>query len=217
MADTTPPEERPMFDGKQMEGPKITIAQQAIAVPDMKHNRLQLSMKNAASHEIAKDGHGYHSIAPEIDQVLDFSPPNEVKGKAFSGMPTPELYRFVKHVARNSDEGIEARTEFHTRLALPLACIMLGLVGISLGVQSRKGGKSSGYITAIFLSFFCYYLSFITLTGMARRGACSVELAAWSPNGAFLIVGVVLLMLLERPGDRNWLARVSDFFKALAV
>ena len=36
---------------------------------------------------------------------------------------------------------------------------MLALVGIPLGISSRKGGKSGGYVTAIFLAFFCYYLT----------------------------------------------------------
>ena len=53
---------------------------------------------------------------------------------------------------------IEARIELHRRFALPFACIMLALVGIPLGVSSRKGGKSSGYVWGVFLAFFCYYL-----------------------------------------------------------
>ncbi|MCU1258712.1 MAG: permease YjgP/YjgQ family protein, partial [Bryobacterales bacterium] len=215
MADTTPAEERPMIDGKQMEGPKITIAQQAIAVPDVKHNRIQLRLRNSSAHEIAQNGEGYHSQSPTSDQVLDVSPPPEVTGKRLSGMPTPELYRLVKKAARKSDEGLEARLELHTRIALPFACLMLGLVGIPLGVQSRKGGKSSGYVTAIFLSFFCYYLSFITLTGMARRGAISVELATWLPNAVFFVAGVIFIARLERPGDRDILGTVRVLLSAV--
>ena len=205
MADVTPPEERTTVGGKPAEGPRITIAERIIAVPDVKHNRIQLSIQNGSNHEIAKDGQGFHQTYPTGDQVLESSPPSEVKAKAFSEMPTPELYRFVKTTDRRSEESLEARVEFHSRLALPLACVVLGLIGIPLGVQSRKGGKSAGYVTAIFLSFFCYYLSFISLTGMARQRAISVEWATWLPNGVCLIAGVIMLAVLERPGDRDFL------------
>ena len=45
---------------------------------------------------------------------------------------------------------------------------MLALVGIPLGASSRKGGRSAAYVWGIFLSFFCYYLAYITLTGWRR-------------------------------------------------
>ena len=208
LADLTPPEERPMVDGKPIEGPRITIADRIVAVPDLVHNSIQLSLQDASSHEIAQGGQGYHQTYPRGQQVLDASQPSEVKAKAYSEMPTPELYRTVKTTDKRSDEGIGARVEFHSRLALPLACIVLGLIGISLGVHSRKGGKSAGYIVAIFLSFFCYYLAYISLVGMARQRTLSVELAVWLPNMVCFVAGVVMLAGLERPGDRDILGTI---------
>ena len=64
---------------------------------------------------------------------------------------------------------------------------MLALVGIPLGASSRKGGRSAGYVWAIFLAFFCYYLAYITLTSLARSHSMSVELASWLPNAGFAI------------------------------
>ena len=215
MADLTPPEERPMISGKLAEGPRITIAERIIAVPDTAHNRIQLSLQNGSNHEIAKDGQGYHQTYPRSEQILDASPPSEVKAsKAFSEMPTPDLYRFVKATGQKSEESIEARMELNSRFALPLACVVLGLIGVSLGVQSRKGGRSGGYVMAIFLSFFCYYLSYISLTGMARQRAIEPELATWLPDVLCLGIGLVMLALLERPGDRDLIGIVRDSVSA---
>ena len=49
---------------------------------------------------------------------------------------------------------------------------MLALVGIPLGIATRKGGKSAGYVIALFLGFFCYHLSSLTLIGLAKQRAC---------------------------------------------
>jgi LPS export ABC transporter permease LptG/LPS export ABC transporter permease LptF len=212
VADLTPPEERPQTGGKPMEGPQVTIAQEAIPLPDVKHNRIQLTMRNGSVHETAKDGQGYHSAFPSGEQILEATQQAEVKARAFREMPTRELYRFVKTSDPKSDDGATARVELYSRLALPLACLMLGLVGVPLGVQSRKGGKSAGYITAILLAFLCYYLSFITLTSMARKHAISPELGTWLPNLVFGIAGAIMIGRLELPGDTDVMGALRSLF-----
>jgi hypothetical protein len=203
MADLTPPEDRNSPSGKPLEGPKVTIAQQAIPTPDIKHNRIQLTLRNVSAHETAKDGQGFHEAFPVGDQILDASQQEERKARAFGDMPTTELYRFVKNSNRRTDDGATSRVELHSRFALPLACLMLGLVGIPLGIQTKKGGKSAGYVTAILLAFLCYWLSFITLTSMARKHAISPELGTWLPNLVFFLAGVIFIGRLEIPGDTD--------------
>jgi LPS export ABC transporter permease LptG/LPS export ABC transporter permease LptF len=205
VADLTPPEERPQTGGKPMEGPLVTIAQLAIPLPDIKHNRIQLTMRNASVHETARDGQGFHQAFPAGDQILEATQQTEVKARAFREMPTRELYRFVKTADPKSDDGATSRVELHSRLALPLACLMLGLVGVPLGVQSRKGGKSASYITAILLAFLCYYLSFIALSSMARKHTISPELGTWLPNIVFGVAGAILIARLEIPGDTDFM------------
>lgn len=212
VADLTPPEERPQTGGKPMEGPQVTIAQTAIPLPDIKHNRIQLNMRNASVHETAKDGQGFHSAFPSGDQILEATQQAEVKARAFREMPTRELYSFVQTSDRKSDEGATARVELHSRFALPLACLMLGLIGVPLGVQSRKGGKSAGYITAILLAFLCYYLSFIALTNMARNHSISAELGTWLPNLVFGVAGAILISRLEIPGDTDLMGALRALF-----
>lgn len=212
IADLTPPEERPQTGGKPMEGPQVTIAERAIPLPDVKRNRIQLSMRNVSGHEIAKDGQGFHQTFPSGDQVLEATQQNEVKARAFREMPTGELYRFVQGSDVKSDDGATSRVELYSRFAMPLACLMLGLVGVPLGVQSRKGGKSAGYITAILLAFLCYWLSFITLTGMARKHTISPELGTWLPNIVFGIVGIILIARLEIPGDTDLIGALRSLF-----
>jgi lipopolysaccharide export LptBFGC system permease protein LptF len=49
--------------------------------------------------------------------------------------------------------------EMHKRFAYPAACLVLMLVGVPLGVTSRRGGKSSAWIFTILLVFVYYLLS----------------------------------------------------------
>src|SRR5262245_31919639 len=170
IADLTPPEQRQSGMREKADGPLITVAREAMAVPDAKNNRIQLVLQGAVTHEVDKDGKGYDTEFPRGDQTLPANPPDEQSAKGFTGMPTREL----RWHARHSDKWLDARIELHKRLAFPLGCVALALVGIPLGVSSRKAGKSGGYVTAVFLAFFCYCLSFIVLIGLARQQKLAV-------------------------------------------
>ncbi|MFN7998750.1 MAG: LptF/LptG family permease [Bryobacteraceae bacterium] len=211
LADLTPPEQRTGGMRDKADGPLITVAREAIAMPDPAHNRIQLSMRDAGTHEMGKDMVGYDSFFPRGDQALYAAPPTQVARRPFSEMNTRELSRY----SRTGADWVEARIELHRRLALPVACLVLALVGIPLGVSSRKGGKSGGYVTAVFLAFFCYYLAFITLVGLARQRALPVEVAIWLPNTVFAIAGLIAVSRMEVPGGRDVVGALRDAFGAV--
>ena len=143
----------------------------------------------------------YHSIAPTGATVLQAQPQQQQRAKPFREMLTRELLRFHRQDARRIRRmASDARIELHRRFALPIACMMLAMVGIPLGTSSRKGGRSAGYVWAIFLAFFCYYLSYITLTSLARSHSMPVELASWLPNAAFVLAGIIMIARMEMPG-----------------
>jgi len=170
--------------------PRITVAERAIAVPDVTHNRIQLSLENASNHEVAKDVlTGIHTHSGHDEQILEAQASPELKAKGYTEMPTRRLIAVVRDAERSSAEYIESNIELQRRLTLPIACLTLALVGIPLGISTRKGGRSASYIMAIVLAFFCYYLGFITLTGLARQRSIGVVTAAWLPNIVFALVG----------------------------
>jgi LPS export ABC transporter permease LptG len=212
LADVSPPEQRTSGMGQDGDGPLITVAQDAIAVSDPKNNRIQLSLHNFATHEMGKDGVAHDISSPLGDQALYAAPPAQ-KSPPSSAMNTAELIRLL-HKGTGSDS-VEYELELHRRFALPVACIMLALVGIPLGVSTRKGGKSAGYIIALFLGFFCYHLSSVALVGLAKQKTLPVPVAAWLPNAAFFVAGLIFIARMERPGDRDLLTGLRALFGAL--
>ena len=209
IADLTPAADRKTGVKQAQPGPRVTVARDALAVADPKNNRVQLDLGDYQVHESP-----YHSIGPSSKTVLQAQPVQQQKAKPFKEMFTPELRNFMRKNAKNTQEGRDSRIEFYGRFALPLACIMLALVGIPLGSSSKRGGLSAGYVWAIFLSFFCYYMAYIALTRMASSNSkfLSVEWASWLPDAAFLVGGIVMIARMELPGDRDW---VGDAWHAV--
>lgn len=207
IADLTPPSQRKTGLKEEQPGPTVTVAREALVVPDVRSNRLQLTLTDMGTHASP-----YHAIAPSGAIVLQAQPQQQQKAKPFKEMLTKELWAFVKKTPKNTQDGIESRIELESRLVLPIACVMLAMVGIPLGASSRKGGRSAGYVWAIFLAFFCYYLAYITLTGFARSHAIPVTLASWLPDAGFGVAGLIMIARMEVPGDRDWIGRVRRLF-----
>ena len=206
MADTTPPEQRSGNIREHTLGPRVTFAEQAIAVADPKSNRIQLSLRNARSHELGKDPtDDMNSAFPSGDQSLEAKKPPERVIRPYPEMDSLPLARLAY---QKGPLNTDARIELHQRLALPLACFLLAMVGLPLGISQRKAGKSVSFVLTVLLAFF-YYMGFISLVSLARQGTLPVELAVWLPNALFGLAGVVLLVRLERPGDFDLIGLVS--------
>ncbi|MBV8866259.1 MAG: LptF/LptG family permease [Acidobacteriaceae bacterium] len=202
IADVTPPDELQHQGKNRGNGPRIIVAEQAIPHPDPTNNRIILDMRNFRSTERDKEGKVVTTVAPTQVEALQAQKQEELQvNKTVQEMDTGPLYKRVyrRHDLSREDY-VDSAIELHQRFALPLACILLSLVGIPLGISSRKGGKSAAFLLTVVLAFL-YYLSFITLIGLAKKGSLPVPVAVWTPDAVFLITGLFLVSRLEKPGD----------------
>jgi LPS export ABC transporter permease LptG/LPS export ABC transporter permease LptF len=206
LADITPPERRKKTtSGDLGDAPRITTAAEAIAVPNVERNSIQLSLTNGSTHEVGQDNllQYYSTTFPQLEQSLDGAKRNAIRPRVpFIEMDMGPLMR----EARNS---VEARIELHNRLVLPPACLLLALIGVPLGISTRKGGKSSAFVLTVIVAFL-YYMSLVMLIGLARQQTLPVEVAMWTPNAILLLLGLFLVKRMERPGDRDIIGYVRN-------
>ena len=118
---------------------------------------------------------------------------------------------------RGKDNARLYQIEFQKRLAYPAACLVLMLVGVPLGISSRRGGKSAGFVLTIGLVFVYYFLS-STGTALARQNKIPAFAGVWEANILFALCGVVLLRQMSTGGAAlaavtslgTWLRRHAD-------
>lgn len=214
LADLRPPDERRSGAREPGEAPPVTIAEEAIAVADPANNRIQLSMKNGSTHELGREpSEDYNSFFPSGEQVLEARKREGVRVAAYSELDTLPLYRRIREMP--AAESVDARLELHQRLALPWACVLFALVGMPLGVSTRRSGKSSAFVLTVALAFL-YWIGLISLIGLARQGSLPVPLAVWTPNLIFAIGGILLMTFLERPTHFDLFSAVQRKWQQLA-
>ncbi len=194
-------------------GPRITVAEEAIAVADAEKNQIRLRLLRGGTHEQSSDPAQYFNYNFEqTDQALDQAPTAAGRTKRpYQEVDTGELLRQAREGPNR-----EARLELHRRLALPAACVVLALAGIPLALGSRRSGKSTGVVLTVLL-VFAYYTLLVTGIGLAQEGKLAPGLGVWGANALFGVCGVLLLGRLDAAGDRDWLAWLGRRGAALAT
>jgi lipopolysaccharide export system permease protein len=85
----------------------------------------------------------------------------------------------------------ELAIEYHRRLAFPFACFVFACIGIPLGLQNRRSGKSSGFSLCIAL-LLLYYIFLSAGKTLGQKGTVPPMLAMWLPNLVFIGMGIYL-------------------------
>ncbi|MHB8054523.1 MAG: LptF/LptG family permease, partial [Candidatus Aminicenantales bacterium] len=98
--------------------------------------------------------------------------------------------------------------EEHKRFALPFVCLIFVLMGLPLGLSTKKGGRSSGFTISLVI-ILAYYI-FITFgERLALDGRVSPWLGIWGGNIVFGAVSLILFIrsARERPFLIKWVQR----------
>ena len=102
--------------------------------------------------------------------------------------------------------------ELHKKFALPFTCIVFSMLGMSLGLSSRRGGKAYGYVVGITI-FIVYWGLLSTGERFALYERVSPALGIWAPNIIFGVLAILLFLRrhaeLRLPGLSNFLLRIK--------
>jgi LPS export ABC transporter permease LptG len=117
-----------------------------------------------------------------------------------SSPPYLTLTQLWQHIHQPRDSQA-ALVELHWRFALPVAAIVLALVGIPLGISTRKGGKSVGLMLSLLL-FFVYYILMAFGRSFAMQGRVSPVIGLWMANILVALAGIFMLSNLRHVWNR---------------
>lgn len=93
----------------------------------------------------------------------------------------------------NPNEIKDLDTEFHGRIAVPLATFLLALIAIPLGITMKRREKSLSLGVSLIVSII-YYVLFLAGKFLARGGLLAPSLAMWLPNILLSIAAIWLTL-----------------------
>ncbi len=101
--------------------------------------------------------------------------------------------------------------EFHQRLALPVACFLLGMVGAPLGSLFRQGNRMTGVTLGLGL-FLSYYVLLSAGKGLGENNVIPPLVAIWGPNFLTFVLGLYLWIKTDRETGFK-LTRIMEYLE----
>lgn len=115
--------------------------------------------------------------------------------------PQMSLIDLRDYLKRQKERGIGSiqafEDEYYRRYSMPLAAIIMTLIGVTLSSKKIRGGM--GLNLGIGLGLSSLYVLFITMSStFAVSGIMPTMLAVWLPNILFLSVGIYLYQIAPK-------------------
>jgi LPS export ABC transporter permease LptG/LPS export ABC transporter permease LptF len=206
-------------DVRDPANPVITTAASATVVND-NSQELIMRLRDGLRDETVADEPGQSNISTftTTDMPLALGPQSDVHlgrmDTALYAMPLGVLFERI-HELSGKPGAKRYLIELHNRFALPLACVVLMLLGVPLGVNSRRGGKSAGFVFTILLVFVYYFLS-STGIQLGHQSHLPAFVAVWAANFIFAVAGIFLLWQMATGGWilsalAAWASRLPQF------
>jgi LPS export ABC transporter permease LptG/LPS export ABC transporter permease LptF len=169
---------------------------------------LRMELSDGSRHDISLASPGQYDISTFVSTEMPMQTGQQEEDSHLSRRDTPmqavglrELWRLA-HAPPDNASQQQARPyliELHRRFSFPAACLVLMLVGVPLGMSSKRGGKGTGFVVTLALVFVYYFLSIIG-TAMARQDKVPAALGVWGANILFTLAGVILIQQISRGG-----------------
>jgi lipopolysaccharide export system permease protein len=142
--------------------------------------------------------------------------------KAFSGRKLKDKEMSIEEMKSRIDKmrqkGLDTSTEemeIHKRYAIPFVCLIFGLMGVPLGIQHRRSGRSNGFVFSL-LIILAYYVSLTAAEVFVADHALPPVLASWFPNFMFGTLAIYLMIKAGRESPFKplvWLNAGFDFIQ----
>ena len=205
-----------LADVTDANAPKITTADRATVV-NGSNQTMTMRLRDGTESQTVADQPNQYTVSTfgQTDLPLETGRQEDIR----LGRSDTPILAMTNHQLLSRTHGRNGRVyeiEFQKRLAYPAACLVLMLVGVPLGISSRRGGKGAGFVLTIALVFVYYFLS-STGTALARQHKIPAFLGVWQANLIFAVCGIVLLRQMATGGAAlSALTSLGNWFRLRA-
>ncbi len=122
-----------------------------------------------------------------------------------------ELYKQIE-LLRRSGLGAESLiVELHSKIAVPFSALIFALFGAPLSLIFAQGGAPRGRAAGVIMSLLLvagYQGLLLSSSTLGKRSLIAPSLAPWIPNMLFAVIGLLLLLWVDRLSRMDLLARL---------
>jgi len=209
------------YEDKKGEGGTRTIlASEGYVVTDPHSQEILLHLSGVAGDQVSEGSKSYGRIESEVlVQRLtfggDLSRIRKFRAMRWE-MSIGELRKQIKIRKSHGQDCTKYLMDLYMKFSIPFACIAFGLIGIPLGVQPTRSGKSYGFILGIFIVML-YYILLTSAEVLSEKGTLPPVLASWTPNIVLISLGIYLLIKVGKESPIRFLQWLIEVVEKVTV
>ena len=205
-----------LADASQPNQTTVYFAEEGRLLVDRATRSVALELTNGTRHTTSTtkpdeyEGADYERVLIHLDPNTVF--PTIKPTKTPIEMSIAELKASIAAGAAIHDPGNVQRFDIQQKFSIPVACLVLALIGLALGVSNRKDSRFSSFVLG-FGVIFAYYVVLWTVRAASFAGRMPASLGPWIPNVIFGAAGVALLLWRARSADQPIRISIPAFWR----
>ena len=200
-------------EARDTEDPYTIFAREGYVMTDPKSFNVTLRLIDGDIHRSDKNLDTYQRIGfstYDINLNMDAIVQEKASfSKRYKERSVAELRKKIEKLRKENKNPNHPLRILHERFSLPFACLVFGLIAVSLGIQSRPSGKFWGFVLSLGV-ILIYYVLFTGGGILVNNGKMPVFLALWFPNFFFFALGLYMLYKTANESHAKIIMRISN-------
>ena len=207
-----------IYDQREKGKSHTILAKEGFVINNPESQEIILRLRNGDIHRFEPEAHTFQKIKFDTyDLKLELAKTFALIQKKLKDreMSIDDIQQKMEEVKKTGMDTTSYEVELHKRYAIPFTCIVFAIIGVPLGIQPHRSGRSYGFILSI-LILLAFYVSLTASEILAMRKIMPAYLVGWIPNLLFSGLGVYLLVKTASESPFKpivWLTEALDFIQ----
>ncbi len=183
-------------DERTAKEPRIIVAEEYQVFMDRVNNQVALRLVNGVIHTRPDQADEYRLVSfSSYDIKVSL---NQSSYAATEERPTYEqIMTMVQKSDGKDTTGLRRLMEYYKDLAFPTASLVFCLLGVPVGIVSKRSGRVGGFAVGV-LIIVIFYLLNVACDFLVTTAWIGPFAGAWMPNIIFIAATIVLYLKMSR-------------------
>lgn len=207
-----------IYDQREKGKSHTILAKEGFVINNLESEEIIFRLKSGDIHRFESEARTFQKVKFDIYdlklELINVFAAIERKLKDRE-MSIDDIRGKMEKEKKTGKDTISYEVELHKRYAVPFTCIIFALIGVPLGIQPHRSGRSYGFILSI-LILLAFYVSLTASEILAMRKIVPAYSAGWIPNLLFSGLGIYLLVKVASESPFKpivWLTEALDFIQ----
>jgi lipopolysaccharide export system permease protein len=192
----------------------VYLVRHGRVILDQVKRKVEMVLEDGTRHVTNADG--TYQVIKFDRQVISVSPERAFpRNGPQKGDPEMTIAELKERAAEFERQGLSSHNQImaiHRKFAIPVACLVFGVIGLALGATNRRDGRLGSFVFGLGV-IFAYYIPLTLGPALAKGHLIPPWLAVWAPNIILSGVGAAMFLWRSRAADQEFRFAIPQWLR----